>query len=112
MVAELEDPYILVHEKSYLRCKLFCRFSRQSTNSEYDREKLQERLAKLAGGVALIRVGGATKERSSNTFSAEDITALVTIDFATKATSFSAPGEHAALERWYENVSCRPSVGA
>ncbi len=25
--------------------------------------------------------------------------------------SFSAPGEHAALKRWYENVSSRPSVG-
>src|SRR5690606_24283344 len=29
--------------------------------SDYDREKLQERLAKLAGGVAVIRVGGATE---------------------------------------------------
>ena len=45
-------------------------------------------------------------------FSAADITALVTVDFATKAMSFSVPGEHAALERWYENVSSRPSVGA
>ncbi len=31
------------------------------TTSEYDKEKLQERLAKLAGGVAVIRVGGATE---------------------------------------------------
>ncbi|MFE1602184.1 chaperonin GroEL [Methylobacterium sp. ID0610] len=31
------------------------------TTSDYDREKLQERLAKLAGGVAVIRVGGATE---------------------------------------------------
>jgi chaperonin GroEL len=31
------------------------------TTSDYDREKLQERLAKLAGGVAIIRVGGATE---------------------------------------------------
>jgi chaperonin GroEL len=31
------------------------------TSSDYDREKLQERLAKLAGGVAVIRVGGATE---------------------------------------------------
>ncbi len=31
------------------------------TSSEYDREKLQERLAKLAGGVAVIKVGGATE---------------------------------------------------
>ena len=33
----------------------------KDTNSDYDREKLQERLAKLAGGVAVIRVGGATE---------------------------------------------------
>ena len=33
----------------------------EETTSEYDREKLQERLAKLAGGVAVIRVGGATE---------------------------------------------------
>src|SRR5439155_9507248 len=32
----------------------------EDTTSEYDREKLQERLAKLAGGVAVIRVGAAT----------------------------------------------------
>ena len=31
------------------------------TSSDYDREKLQERLAKLAGGVAVIKVGGATE---------------------------------------------------
>ena len=33
----------------------------EETASDYDREKLQERLAKLAGGVAVIRVGGATE---------------------------------------------------
>jgi len=33
----------------------------EQTTSDYDREKLQERLAKLAGGVAVIRVGGATE---------------------------------------------------
>ena len=33
----------------------------ESTTSDYDREKLQERLAKLTGGVAVIRVGGATE---------------------------------------------------
>ena len=32
-----------------------------TTDSEYDREKLQERLAKLAGGVAQINVGAATE---------------------------------------------------
>ena len=33
----------------------------EATSSDYDKEKLQERLAKLAGGVAVIRVGGATE---------------------------------------------------
>jgi chaperonin GroEL len=41
----------------------------EESNSDYDKEKLQERLAKLAGGVAVLRVGGATetevKERKS-----------------------------------------------
>ena len=33
----------------------------EATSSDYDREKLQERLAKLAGGVAVIKVGGSTE---------------------------------------------------
>src|ERR1039458_9126430 len=33
----------------------------EETTSDYDKEKLQERLAKLAGGVAVLRVGGATE---------------------------------------------------
>ena len=33
----------------------------EDTTSDYDREKLQERLAKLAGGVAIVRVGGITE---------------------------------------------------
>jgi chaperonin GroEL len=33
----------------------------EDTSSEYDREKLQERLAKLSGGVAIIKIGGATE---------------------------------------------------
>jgi chaperonin GroEL len=42
------------------RCKQM-RAQIEETTSDYDREKLQERLAKLAGGVAVIRVGGATE---------------------------------------------------
>jgi chaperonin GroEL len=42
------------------RCKQL-RAEIEETTSEYDKEKLQERLAKLAGGVAIIRVGGATE---------------------------------------------------
>src|SRR3546814_3057927 len=33
----------------------------ETTTSDYDKEKLQERLAKLAGGVAVIKVGGASE---------------------------------------------------
>ena len=33
----------------------------EETTSDYDKEKLQERLAKLAGGVAVIKVGGSTE---------------------------------------------------
>src|ERR1700751_535898 len=50
----------------------------EETTSDYDREKLQERLAKLAGGVAVIRVGGATevevKERKDRVDDAMDAT--------------------------------------
>ena len=46
----------------------------EETTSDYDREKLQERLAKLAGGVAVLRVGGATeievKERKDRVYDA------------------------------------------
>ncbi|MBK8906812.1 MAG: chaperonin GroEL [Rhodospirillales bacterium] len=42
------------------RCKQI-RAQIEETTSDYDREKLQERLAKLAGGVAVIRVGGVTE---------------------------------------------------
>ncbi|MEK7794347.1 MAG: chaperonin GroEL [Candidatus Hydrogenedentota bacterium] len=52
------------------RCELI-RKAIESTTSDYDREKLQERLAKLAGGVAIIRVGAATeielKEKKART---------------------------------------------
>jgi len=42
------------------RCELIRR-NIEATTSDYDREKLQERLAKLAGGVAIIRIGAATE---------------------------------------------------
>jgi chaperonin GroEL len=52
------------------RCEMIRR-SIESTTSDYDREKLQERLAKLAGGVAVIKVGAATeielKEKKART---------------------------------------------
>jgi glutathione S-transferase len=49
---------------------------------------------------------------AGNQFSAADITALVTVDFAAKGMSFPAPGEHPALNNWYENVSSRPGARA
>src|SRR5437016_2344230 len=88
MVAELEDVYVLLHEKklSGLQAMLplleavvqagkplliiaedieggvgQIKAQIEETTSDYDKEKLQERLAKLAGGVAVIRVGGATE---------------------------------------------------
>src|SRR5204863_7456516 len=42
------------------RCEMIRR-EIKTTDSEYDREKLQERLAKLAGGVAQLKVGAATE---------------------------------------------------
>merc|ERR1711971_320605 len=49
-------------EKSLIeeRCELI-RTGIETTKSDYEREKLQERLAKMAGGVAVIKVGGASE---------------------------------------------------
>ena len=47
-------------DEIHARCSQI-RAQAEETSSDYDREKLQERLAKLAGGVAVIRVGGATE---------------------------------------------------
>jgi len=49
---------------------------------------------------------------AGNQFSAADITASATVEFAAEAMSFAAPDEYSALRRWYENVSNRPSFGA
>ena len=45
-------------------------------------------------------------------FSVADITAVVTVDFATKAAGLPMGDEHAALKRWYDSVSARASMGA
>jgi glutathione S-transferase len=45
-------------------------------------------------------------------FSAADITALVTVDFAAKAINLPLAKEHVALKRWYDTVSSRPSIAA
>ncbi|WMT91433.1 chaperonin GroEL [Pelagibacterium sp. H642] len=76
----------------------------EETTSDYDREKLQERLAKLAGGVAVIRVGGATevevKERKDR------------VDDALNATRAAVeegivPGGGVALLRASSNLSAK-----
>ena len=73
----------------------------EDTSSDYDREKLQERLAKLAGGVAVIKVGGATevevKERKDR------------VDDALNATRAAVeegilPGGGTALLRAAQNI--------
>jgi glutathione S-transferase len=45
-------------------------------------------------------------------FSVADITAVVTIDFASKALSLQIPSENVATRRWYDSVSARPSMTA
>jgi glutathione S-transferase len=45
-------------------------------------------------------------------FSVADVTAIVTVDFATSAAGLPLGEEHAALKRWYELVSARPSMAA
>jgi glutathione S-transferase len=45
-------------------------------------------------------------------YSIADITAMVTVDFAAKAINFAVPEEHAALKRWYDQVSKRASATA
>jgi glutathione S-transferase len=45
-------------------------------------------------------------------FSVADITAVVTVDFATKAAGLPMGDEHTALRRWYDTVSARTSMGA
>jgi glutathione S-transferase len=45
-------------------------------------------------------------------YSVADITALVTVDFAAKAINLPVAGEHAALKRWYDQVSKRASASA
>src|SRR5256885_1318861 len=75
MEAALENPYILIYEKKISSMKDLLpiqqktiearvkqiRTQVEETTSDYDREKLQERLAKLVGGVAVIKVGAATE---------------------------------------------------
>jgi glutathione S-transferase len=45
-------------------------------------------------------------------FSVADMTAIVTVDFATKAAGLAMPDDLTALKRWYDSVSARPSMRA
>jgi glutathione S-transferase len=45
-------------------------------------------------------------------FSVADITAIVTVDFATKDAGLPMLEQHVALKRWYDSVSTRPSMAA
>ena len=45
-------------------------------------------------------------------FSVADVTAVVTVDFATRAAGLPMADEHEALKRWYDSISVRPSMGA
>jgi len=49
---------------------------------------------------------------AGDTFSAADITALVTVDFATSALKLPVPNEANAVRHWYEAISTRPSATA
>jgi glutathione S-transferase len=49
---------------------------------------------------------------AGSNFSVADITAVVTVDFATSAAGLPIGDEHAALKRWYDSVSTRASMGA
>jgi glutathione S-transferase len=49
---------------------------------------------------------------AGDAFSVADITAVVTIDFATKAAGLPIADEHAVLKRWYNAVSTRASMAA
>ena len=49
---------------------------------------------------------------AGETFSVADITALVTVDFATKAAGLPIENKRVALKRWYASVSSRPSMTA
>jgi chaperonin GroEL len=54
------DPNAITNRVNQLKVQM------EQTSSDYDREKLQERIAKLAGGVAVIKVGAATESEMKN----------------------------------------------
>ena len=71
----------------------------EKSDSDYDREKLQERLAKLAGGVAVIKVGAATEvELKERKHRIEDA-----------VRNAKAAVEEGIVARWWRRARSRPA---
>src|SRR5436189_570422 len=75
----------------------------EETTSDYDREKLQERLAKLAGGVAVIKVGAATetemKEKKARVEDALNATRAAVEEGSVPGGGVALPGASKAIDR-------------
>ena len=86
----------------------------EETTSDYDREKLQERLAKLAGGVAVIRVGGMSevevKERKDRVDDALNATRAAVQEGIVVGGGVSLVQGAKALKGWKGTTPTRPSV--
>ena len=81
----------------------------ESTKSDYDREKVEERVAKLAGGVAIIKVGAATEVEMKER--------MARVDDALHATRAAVlegivPGGGVALLRVRKSIAAAPTVNA
>ncbi len=98
----------------------------EETSSDYDKEKLQERLAKLAGGVAVLRVGGATevevKERKDRVEDAMNATRAAVEEgvvpgggssllYATRALKNSPAGQRRPARRHRDRAPRDPDSG-
>jgi glutathione S-transferase len=66
----------------------------------------------LTGAAAKPKAKRSKPNFPNSDFSAADITALVTADFAANAMKLPIPVEHTAFQRWYDEVSARPSAAA
>ena len=75
----------------------------EETTSEFDKEKLQERLAKLAGGVAVIRVGAATETEMKE--------AKLRMEDASERNESSSRGRHHCRRR-FRIHSCNQGCGS
>jgi chaperonin GroEL len=80
----------------------------EETTSDYDREKLQERLAKLVGGVAVVRVGGRTKEERQRKMESVERTLGL---FRAAAEEGVVPGEHLSLVNAAAHLREHPPEG-